>query len=137
MIVTGSHPTYRSPKNGKAWIVGLDSKAIEAIQRPYFEQLIPQRYKDGGKWNGKHSYWTLKADGREWQVWFKSVDSGRQKFQGDKIDFAWVDEEPMKAGVFSELELRLVDRAGVDRSRDKQPSAAGIPALRLPQNDRG
>jgi len=113
LIVTGEHPTYKSPKNGRVWIVGLDSKAIEAIEKPYFEQFIPKRYTTNGKWNGKHNYWTFDSDGRHWEVWFKSVDSGRKKFQGDKIDFAWIDEEPLKEGIFSELEMRLIDNQGI------------------------
>jgi len=110
LIVTGQHPTYKSPKNGRAWIVGPDSKVLEGVEKPYFEGHMPKRYMENGKWNGKHQYWTLKADGREWEVWYKSVESGRAKFQGDAIDFAWVDEEPLKEGVFRELELRMLDK---------------------------
>lgn len=113
MIVTGDHPRYKSPKKGIAWIVGLDSKAVESVCKPVFESLIPKRYKDGGSWNGKKWMWHLRADGREWQVWYKSVDSGRQKFQGSKVDFVWIDEEPLKEGIFSEIETRLVDNAGI------------------------
>jgi len=112
LMVTGAHPRYKSPTNGRAWIVGLDSKAIEAVEKPYFEQFIPNRYLENGKWNGKHNYWSFNSDGRQWEVWFKSVDSGRKKFQGDKIDFAWIDEEPLKEGIFSEIEMRLVDKQG-------------------------
>lgn len=110
LIVTGEHPTYATPKEGIAWVVGLDSKAIAAICKPIFESYLPKRYLETAKWNGKHEYWTFKADGREWQVWYKSVDAGRQKFQGSQIDFAWVDEEPLKEGVFREMELRMLDR---------------------------
>lgn len=113
MMVTGEHPTYKSPKQGRAWIVGLDSKAIEAVQKPYFEQFIPKRYIENGKWNGKHNYWTFNSDGRQWQVWFKSVDSGKKKFASDKIDFVWIDEEPLKEGIFPEIEMRLVDKQGI------------------------
>lgn len=111
MMVTGEHPTYVSPKEGIAWVVGLDSKIIGSVLQPYFESLIPKRYKEKGKWHGKLGYWTLKSDGREWEVWFKSVDSGKGKFQSAKIDFAWVDEEPLKEGVFGELEIRTLDKA--------------------------
>ena len=113
LIVTGDHPTYKSPKKGIAWIVGADSKMIESVERPYFEQFIPKRYTDNGKWNGKNFMWHLKADGREWQVWFKSVDSGRKKFQGAKVDFIWIDEEPQKNDVFTEIEMRLIDKQGI------------------------
>jgi phage terminase large subunit-like protein len=113
LIVTGEHPTYRSPRKGIAWLIGADSKMVESIVRPYFEELIPQRYKDNGKWNGKNWMWKLRSDGREWDVWFKSVDSGRVKFQGAKIDFAWIDEEPQKTEVFTETEMRLIDKGGI------------------------
>jgi phage terminase large subunit-like protein len=113
MIITGDHPTYKSPKNGIAWLIGADSKMIEAVIRPNFEQMIPKRYKENGKWNGKNSMWSLKSDGREWEVWFKSVDSGRSKFQGAKLDFLWCDEEPRDPSVFVESEMRLIDNQGI------------------------
>lgn len=113
LVITGEHPTYKTPKTGRMWIVGLDSKAVEAINRPKFEQFIPQRYKSGGEWSAKQQRWILRADGREWEVFFKSVDSGRIKFQGDKINFAWIDEEPHRPEIFSEIETRLVDLQGV------------------------
>lgn len=113
LMVTGEHPRYKSPAEGRAWIVGPDSKVIEGVEKPYFEKFIPKRYFENGKWNGKHQYWKLKADGREWEVWFKSVDSGRAKFQGDAIDYAWIDEEPLKDGVFTELEMRMLDRSAI------------------------
>lgn len=112
LVVTGEHPTYKTPDQGRAWVVGPDSKMLAAVERPYFEKMLPKRYFENGKWNGKHEYWTVNADGREWEVWFKSCDSGRAKFQGDAIDYAWVDEEPLKEGVFDELEMRLIDRRG-------------------------
>ena len=113
LIVTGKHPRYKTPATGIAWVVGPDSKLLEAIEKPYFDMFMPSRWLKEGKWNGKHQYWVFKSEGREWQVWFKSCDSGRQKFQGDKIDYAWVDEEPLRAGIFSELEMRLVDNRGI------------------------
>ena len=113
MIVTGEHPTYKSPKEGRAWVVGLDSGRIESVEKPYFEQFMPRRYLEKGKWNGKYNYWTFDSDGRNWEVWFKSADSGRKKFQGDKVDWAWIDEEITKEGIFAEIEMRLIDNQGI------------------------
>jgi len=113
LIVTGEHPTYVSPKEGIVWAVAADSKLIESVSRPYFEQFCPKRYMENGKWNGKHLYWTLKGDGRTWEVWFKSCDSGRRKFQGTKIDFSWIDEEPLDPSIFTEIEMRLIDKEGL------------------------
>lgn len=113
MIITGEHPTYKSPQNGIVWLVGNESKKVAEVIRPYFEQMIPARYKENGKWNGKLLKWDLRADGREWEVWFKSCESGRKAFEGAKIDFAWVDEEPRDNSIFSELEMRLIDNQGI------------------------
>ena len=38
---------------------------------------------------------------------------GPDKFQGAKIDFCWIDEEPKRTELFSEMEARLVDRKGI------------------------
>ena len=113
LIVTGRHPRYTSPQNGRAWIVGPDSKMIESVEKPYFEKFMPKKWIESGKFNGKYSYWQFDCEGRQWEVWYKSCDSGRAKFQGDKIDYAWVDEEPLKEGIFTELEMRLVDNRGI------------------------
>lgn len=114
LIVTGQHPRYESPRSGRMWIASLDRNVIEAVQQPYFEKIIPRRYKEHGKWNGKHNYWKLKSDGRDWEVWFKSYDSGRDKFQGDAIDFFWGDEEMKNPeDIWPEIETRLIDRQGI------------------------
>lgn len=38
---------------------------------------------------------------------FKSYEQGREKFQGDTIDFGWADEEPEKIEVYNEFLTRL------------------------------
>lgn len=113
LVVTGEHPTYASPKNGRMWVIGLDSKVVDAVNRPKFEMFIPERYKAGGEWSAKQQRWVLSADGRTWEVFFKYVESGRVKFQNDKINFAWIDEEPHKTEIFTEIETRLVDLQGL------------------------
>ena len=40
-------------------------------------------------------------------IHFKSYEQGRQKFQGDTIDWGWADEEPEKIEVYSEFLARL------------------------------
>lgn len=113
MIITGEHPTYKSPDKGRMFVVGLDAKSIASVVRPKFEMFIPQRFKDGGRYHGKNDMWLLKSGDREWEVWFKTVEAGRAKFQGDKIDFAWIDEEPTRDDVWPELEMRMTDKQAI------------------------
>lgn len=113
LIITGEHPTYKSPQNGICWLVAHETKKIAEVIQPMFERMIPQRYKDNGKYNGKLLKWELEADGRKWEVWFKSGESGRKAFEGAKIDFAWIDEEPKDTRIFSEIERGLIDNQGI------------------------
>ncbi len=43
---------------------------------------------------------------------FKSYEQGRQKFQGETIDFAWMDEEPDE-DIYSEILTRMTATAGI------------------------
>jgi phage terminase large subunit-like protein len=111
LAVTGKHPTRDFPESGVGWIIGLDNPMIRDIDRPLFEQFLPTRFKT--KFYKQDNLWICHGDGREWKIVFKSTEMGPDKFQGAKIDFAWVDEEPKRVELFSEMEARLVDRQGI------------------------
>jgi phage terminase large subunit-like protein len=111
LAVIGKHPFREFPENGKAWIVGLDNPMIRDIDRPLFESFLPERFKY--KFYKQDNLWEIKGEGREWIVYFKSTEMGREKFQGAQIDFCWIDEEPKKIEIWTEIETRLVDRAGI------------------------
>lgn len=113
LMVTGEHPRYKSPAKGIGWLVAHESKKIAEVIQPQFERMIPKRYKDNGSWNGKLLRWVLKSDGREWEIWYKSGESGRKAFEGAKIDFAWVDEELKDTSIFPEIERGLIDNQGI------------------------
>lgn len=44
---------------------------------------------------------------------FKSYEQGWQKFQGDKIDVIWMDEEPEDYKVYTESRTRTLDTGGI------------------------
>ena len=111
LAVTGMHPCRKFPECGIGWIIGLDNPMIRDVDRPLFEKFLPSRFKT--KFYKQDNLWVCKSDSREWIINFKSTEMGRDKFQGSKIDFAWVDEEPKKTELFSEMETRLVDKGGV------------------------
>ena len=44
-------------------------------------------------------------------IGFKSVDQGREKFQGASLDYVWFDEEP-PLDIYEECKMRVIDRCG-------------------------
>ncbi len=115
LAVTGKHPFREYPQNGKLWIVGLDYNMVRDINLPKFNKFLPRNYAlcPPSNFSKADNIWWIRGEGREWQVQFKSSDSGREKFQGDAVDGIWFDEEPKKTDVFSECMMRLVDREGI------------------------
>jgi len=113
LAITGKHPFRKFPKNGKGWIVGLDYNMVRDINLPKFNKMLPRNYTINSDFNKSDKIWYIKGEGREWTIQFKSSDSGREKFQGDAVDFIWFDEEPSKTDIFSECMMRLIDRAGI------------------------
>jgi phage terminase large subunit-like protein len=110
LAVTGQHPLKKYPANGIAWVVGLDNAMIRDIDRPMINAFLPSRFKT--KFYKQDNIWECRCEDREWQIIFKSTEMGVDKFQGAQVDIAWVDEEPQKTEIFSEIETRLVDRGG-------------------------
>jgi phage terminase large subunit-like protein len=116
LYVTGQHPVRKSPKNGLAWIVGLDNPMIRDIDRPLFEKFMPQHWlkEPHGKYVKQDNIWYFNCEGRQWKVVFKSTEMGSSKFQGSKVDAIWVDEEPRQGEeLWQEIEARLVDMKGI------------------------
>jgi phage terminase large subunit-like protein len=111
LAITGKHPYRKFPASGTGWIVGLDNPMLRDIDRPMFEKFLPSRFKT--KFYKQDNLWICHGDGREWKVIFKSTEMGTDKFQGAKIDWVWIDEEPKNTDIFSEIEARLVDSRGV------------------------
>jgi phage terminase large subunit-like protein len=85
---------------------------VRDINIPKFNKFLPRNYRVKSDYSKADKIWWITGEDREWQIQFKSSDSGRAKFQGDAVDFIWFDEEPEKIEIFNECMMRLVDRAG-------------------------
>lgn len=96
---------------GKArlWAVALDSGDSREYVRPAIGKYLPQgckwRNRDG---NGPAEVTTPTGG----VIGFRSVDQGRDGFQGTAKDIIWFDEEPADEGVVNECLMRLADRRG-------------------------
>ena len=115
LSITGTHPFRTYPAKGVGWVIGKDLKITENVDLSKFESLLPKNYKTS--YNKQKNIWycSNEAAGRSWEVHFRTAEAGRAAFQGDAIDWAWFDEEPMptKQNVWTEVITRLVDRKGI------------------------
>jgi len=93
------------PNHG--WIIVPDWKNHAAqVTLPKMNLYLPQhRYQ----WYGDLSMWQDKRTGSTITV--KTTESGRTKFQGADIDWAWEDEE-IPNDIHREVRIRLTDRRG-------------------------
>lgn len=89
----------------KYWAVGLDFKHTNDIMRPKILSFIGEAGVDYEYKKGEAKI--EMANGNE--LWFRSCDSGVDKFQSQDLDGIWLDEEPPK-DIFDECWIRCVDR---------------------------
>ncbi len=89
------------------YVVGTTNDDIVQRLKPSLKQWIPpSEYRvDGetGDWIGKDGTWI---------VMWKSVTQGARAFQGDEVDWAWVDEHPERKEVWNEILARIGRRLG-------------------------
>lgn len=113
------HPFVELPPRGRkrrAWIVGVDwEHGIGEIIWPELKRWLPEAILP------RRNITWYKAKDPEipkaavtttgWRIDFKSAEAGRSKFQGAKLDLAWIDEE-VPGDIAEEIRARLVDRGG-------------------------
>ena len=114
LAIQNEHPCRQFPKSGIGWVVGLDFTMIDSVDLPLFQKFMPREVRSMSRWRAQSKVWEIRTPkGGEWLIYFKSTDSGTEKFQSAKVDWIWFDEEPKKTNIFSECETRLIDNDGV------------------------
>lgn len=97
---------FGSPKDPRQLGTGTIPKEdiVETIRLPgipnAFSGAVVKHYDE----NGKH-------DGNS-EVTFLSYEMGFEKFMGDAVDLAWLDEQPPQ-DIFAQVILRILDRKGI------------------------
>lgn len=120
-LLRGNHP-YRKVRGAvTGWAVSVSYGAgREVAQKKLLSYLNPAwiervGMRKGGKDNpdgGIVDYIAVRnVFGSVSYVYFKSCESGREKFQGSSLDFVWFDEEPPR-DVYEECRMRVFDRKG-------------------------
>jgi phage terminase large subunit-like protein len=80
--------TYQTPNI--SWAIALDHMNMGGVQRRAVFSMLPR----GFKYYKMESRVVLPAPWKS-EIVFKSADSGREKFQGEGLQAAWFDEEPI------------------------------------------
>lgn len=95
--------TWETPMKG--WAIGVDFPSVDNVIVPKLMKYLDDELKS---YRPSKRQIELKNGS---QLWLKSCDSSRTKFQGADLDFAWFDEEP-PFDVFKETWTRCIDRGG-------------------------
>lgn len=120
-MARGIHP-YRLNRNGvRGWVVSVSyevqrevaqSKILKFLKPEWVENIVMMSGKKGSPEHGIIDYIVINnVFGGKSVIGFKSMDQGREKFQGASLDFVWFDEEPPQ-DIYDECRMRIMDKCG-------------------------
>lgn len=117
----GCHPYRQNKQSTECWVVSLSnrvqkevaqSKILKYLPRSKIENII---MAEGSKHSPEYGIIECiivkNIFGNTSRIWFKSCESGREKFQGSSLDFVWFDEEPPEE-IYNECKMRILDKNG-------------------------
>lgn len=120
-LARGNHPYRQNRKNTAIWVVSLTTQVQRDVaQKKILSYLNPLFIVDvtmlAGKKDNLESgvidqIFVKNVFGGVSVIGFKSVDQGREKFQGASLDYVWFDEEP-PLDIYEECKMRVIDRCG-------------------------
>lgn len=119
--VRGIHPFRENKADVFCWVVSpsyevqrdvSQAKILSYLPPAWIESITMQSGKQSSPEHGIIDHIVVKnVFGGRSVIGFKSVDQGREKFQGASLDFVWFDEEPPE-DVYRECAMRVIDRDG-------------------------
>lgn len=121
MLARGNHPYKQNKSSTDGWVVSLTSqvqrdvaqqKILYYLNRDWIVDIIMQSgKKESPEYGIIDKILVRNVSGKISTIGFKSVDQGREKFQGTSLDYVWFDEEPPK-DIYMECKMRVLDRCG-------------------------
>ena len=121
-IARGNHPFRPNKPNTNGWVVSLSTQVQRDVaQSKVLSYINPEWIEDVVMISGKResmAYGVIdkilikNVFGGISTIGFKSVDQGREKFQGTSLDYVWFDEEP-PLDIYTECKMRVLDTSGV------------------------
>lgn len=117
----GIHPYRKNRNNVSGWVVSVSYevqrdvaqlKVLSYLKKEWIANIVMQSGKRDSAEYGIIDYIVVKnVFGGFSKIGFKSIDQGREKFQGASLDFVWFDEEPPQ-DIYDECRMRVLDRKG-------------------------
>ena len=120
-MARGVHPYRKNKDNVFGWVVSLSQQVQRDVaQAKILSYINPSWIAEVTMLSGKKD--SLKSGiidqlhiknvfGGISVIGFKSCDQGREKFQGNSLDFVWFDEEPPE-DIYRECRMRVMDKKG-------------------------
>lgn len=105
---TGKHPYRGRIEPCHGWVTSVDFATSKFVVEKKFFEWCPK--EDIKSWYEKDRLVELYNGST---IQFKSADSGREKFQGQRIRWAWIDEEVDKE-IFEEIQARQMANQDLD-----------------------
>ncbi|MBP3581643.1 MAG: terminase family protein [Clostridia bacterium] len=120
-LARGNHPFRENRKDTAGWVVSLSTQVQRDVAQKKILSYLPTSWiHDIVMLNGKKDspssgiidqILIKNVFGGISTIGFKSVDQGREKFQGTSLDYVWFDEEP-PFDIYFECKMRVLDRCG-------------------------
>lgn len=120
-MALGLHPYRENRPSTIGWVVSLTSKVqkdvaqrkiLHYLDKRHIKEIVMQSGSSLSPENGVIDRIIVKnALGGEGVIAFKSVEEGRERFQGASLDYVWFDEEP-PYDIYLECVMRVLDKKG-------------------------
>ena len=120
-MARGIHPFRRNRDNVFGWVVSVtyevqrdvaQNKILHYLDPSWIEDIVMQKGCKDSPSSGIIDVIVIRnVFGGLSKIGFKSVEQGREKFQGASLDFVWFDEEPPK-DIYDECRMRVFDKKG-------------------------
>lgn len=121
-LARGIHPFKPNKPDVFGWVVSVSydvsrdvaqNKVLSYIKPEWIVDIVMLSGRKGDAEYGIVDHIIIKnVFGGVSKIGFKSMEQGRERFQGASLDFVWFDEEPDKS-VYDECVMRLLDRKGL------------------------
>lgn len=120
-MARGIHPYRQNRENVFGWVVSVtyevqrdvaQNKILHYLDPSWIEDIVMQKGSKDSPTSGIIDVIVVRnIFGGLSRIGFKSVEQGREKFQGASLDFVWFDEEPPK-DIYDECRMRVFDKKG-------------------------
>lgn len=120
-MARGIHPFRENKPRTDGWVVSLSTrvqkdvaqkKVLSYLDPKWIEGIVMSSGSQASPENGIIERILVKnVSGEISTIGFKSVEEGRDKFQGASLDYVWFDEEPPE-DIYTECVMRTLDRKG-------------------------